>query len=238
MLTSSQGISKRPRSYTTKNKRPTKKMKGFPRVVSQQLAYRKIRPEYKCTDESQIGVSVTSTPTITSLTTNMAHSTGTLNAYIGGNVDPQSIQLRWHLVACQDSLLSPITSDSSNNVRISLIQWLADSTPVPGDIFQALTPQNTISAWSVNNLDKMNVLYDQVFPTYLTCFRTGISSNLASGNAYSERVYVKGRKIAPLRFNNAGSATEFGDIYMIVSSDSTTTPHPTISWYSRLTYTD
>lgn len=234
----SKGIQKRSRTYYSKDKRPSKRQKkNLPRIVTQQLAYRRIRPEFKCTDESQIGVTVTSTPTIVSLTANMTHSTGTLNSYIGASVDPQSLQLRYHLVGGQDSLLSPLTSDSSNNSRVSVIQWLADSIPVVGDIYQN-TAQPSLSPWSVNNLEKMNVLYDQLIPTYLTCFRTGVSGNLANSNSYSERVYVKGKKMALLRFNNAGNTTEFGDIYFIFTSDSGATPHPTLSWHTRLTYTD
>lgn len=229
---------KRPNPYYMKKNRNPKRKRGLPRVVTQQLLYRKIRPDYKATDESQIGVSVTSTATVTSLTANMAHGNGTLNAYSGSTVDPQGLQLRFNIVAGQDSATNPVSADSSNHIRVCLFQWLADSTPVPGDIFQSLSPQTTISAWQVNNLEKLNVLYDKSFPTYLTVFRTGTLANLASGNAYSEKVYIKGKKMAPLRFNNAGNTTEFGDLYIVVVSDSTVTPHPTISWFTRLVYTD
>lgn len=230
-------IQKRPRSYYQKDKRAYKKQKNLPRVVTQQLALRRVRPEFKAADESQTGVTVTSTPAIVSITQNMAHSTGTLNSYIGSSVDPQSLQIRFHLVGGQDSLLSPLTSDSSNNSRITIVQWLADSIPIVADIYQN-TAQPSLSPWNVNNLEKMNVLYDQLFPTYLTCFRTGVSGNLANSNSISEKAYVKGKKISILRFNNAGNTTEFGDIYFIYCSDSSATPHPTISWHTRLTYTD
>lgn len=210
----------------------------MPRIVQDNLQYRRIRPEYKSTDVAVVGASSTTTAVIQSLTAFMAHNTGTLNGFIGGNIDPMSIQVRLSVIAGQSSAFIPAGPDTSNLVRVVVFQWLGDTTPGSGDIFQALTTQGVYSPWQINSLDKLNILMDKTYSTYLTCFQTGVASSTTSGNSIYDNRYIKGRKMAPIHFNNAGNAPTGNDIYLCHISDSSVSPHPTFSYYTRLTFVD
>jgi len=231
---------KRPLSSTQNIKMPSAKRQkaGVPRVVSQALAYRKVRPEYKVTDVSVIGANSTTTATIQSLTAFMVHGSGTLNGYVGGSIDPQSIQVRLASTAGESSAVIPIGPDTSNNVRIIIFQWLGDTVPVGSDLFQSAGAGATYSPWNISNIDKINVLMDRTYSHYLTCYQETAVTTTVSGNHIMDKAFIPGRKLAPISFNSGGTASTGNDVYICHVSDSSASPHPTVSYYTRLTYID
>jgi len=231
---------KRKLSSSQMIKSPTAKRQkaGVPRVVSQALAYKKVRPEYKVTDVSVIGANSTTAATIQSLTAFMVHGNGTLNGYVGGSIDPQSIQLRVATSAGESSSIIPIGPDTSNNVRVIIFQWLGDSVPTGPDLFQSAGAGSTYSPWNISNIDKINVLMDRTYGHYLTVFQDNAVTTSVSGTHSVDKVYIPGRKLAPISFNSGGTAVTGNDVYICHVSDSSASPHPQVSYYTRMTYID
>lgn len=142
--------------------------------------------------------------------------TGMVNQYIGNKIKPLSLTVRF----------SVVMADSSNVVRMGIFQCEGPFTTATTNYF----PTNTNPLSCIEN-----------YPT--NPFNT-LSDNLISGcvpgghNAITtRRVYIKGSKMLPLTFNQAGAITA-GHIGMVILCDSAAPAHPTVSIYSEMRFTD
>lgn len=229
---------KRKRSqYATQ--RPSKKQRlNQPKVQTQGLIYRKVRPEYKVTDVSLSTTGVTSAGYLDNLTTNLTRGATSYNNFQGNTIDIVSLKFRFNIVAGESNALIPIGPDTNNMTRLVLFQWLGDSDPLLQDVLQFTGIQGPLSPWVSQNTDKLNILADRTYSTYLTCFQTTGLGTTVSGNVINDKIYIKGNKMLPVTFKNTGVATANNDIHVLVIADSALAPHPTMSFTARLTFID
>jgi len=215
-----------------------KRQRGLPRVVQQSLMYRKVRPEYKATDVIVQSQAVTSAAIIQDLTDNLVRGNSQFNNFVGGTIDPISITVKIQLVAGESNSLIPVGPDTNNITRIVVFQWLGDTVPLVGDIFQNTGGQATQSGWNMSNIDKLNILMDRQYATYLTTFQSNALSTTVSGNCIADKAYIKGRKMAPINFSQNGLVPAGNNLFFIYVADSSLQPHPTLTANIRLTFID
>jgi len=232
---------KRTLSQSMVKKQPPRKrvknQKKLPRALAQTLNYRTTIPEYKVTDNITSNQSVTTTGIIHNCTTNLVRGTGALNNFIGNNVTPVGLQVRYQIVSGESSSIIPVGPDTNNMTRVVVFQWLSDTVPAISDIFQSTAGLAPISPWKQENLDKLNILSDRNYATWLVSYQYNSLSTTISGNAYTDSVYIKGKKLLPIQFSQAATPNQ-NNIYVVFIADSTAVPHPTCSCMTRITYTD
>jgi len=128
-------------------------------------------------------------------------------------------------------------TDTENVVRVTIFEWLMDfssEAPTFGDVFvESTTSFPYLSPFNVDTKEKYRILYDK---------RHDLSN--AAGNPYMETKFVEFRNLKPwVKFfgdsvSGVGAQLIKGNIFLIVSSDSSATPHPTLTYSTMYTFTD
>lgn len=223
-----------------KKKQPPQKRRRItlPGAITNQLLYKTVRPEYKVTDTVTVTTGVTNSATIIPLTQNLSRGTNSFNEFIGNTINPVSISVKMHLTSCQNSGLLGIGPDTNNMIRVLLFQWLGEDTPTQADIFQLGSTNSILSPLECQNYSKLNVFADRQYNFWLTVFQANGAAETVSGTSHCDQIYVKGKKIMPVSFLQSAATVNDNNIYLCIVSDSTITPHPAASIYTRLTYVD
>lgn len=125
------------------------------------------------------------------------------------------------------------SADSTNFVRVAVIQWLDDDVTSPGlaDILENPTTIPYISSFNHDNYQggkstrKFKVLYDRTHSFSNTGTQAAVAQ--VSINNFDKRI----------RFNGT-SATGRGHIFLMAVSDSAASGHPLIQYDARITYKD
>ena len=134
------------------------------------------------------------------------------NERVGLKVKGKSIQIRLEL----------IRADSTQLMRVIVFRWFCQSTPTVGDILEG-TPW-PLNATSVNRAGEYQIMYDNMFALS------------ASTNAnFVDKFFIE--RPMNITFTTA-DAVDLGHVYLLAISDSIAVTHPTISYWSRLRYTD
>lgn len=183
------------------------------------------RVEMKVTYQSDAR-DVTSTGYIVSLVDNLSRGTAAVNECIGNEVLPTSVRVHAGIAMGQSIAAN---GDGTNFVRIIVFQWYDSTTPAVSGILQTVTPFGML-LWE--NIENIKVLADRLIPLK----QQGIQSD--SHDAWAEKIYIKGKKMVPVKLNAAGTAIQKGEIYILVLSDSSVVAHPYCTFYSQVTYTD
>jgi len=225
---------KRPSGYAKRSRT----MPGLPSVTARALLYKKVRPEYKVCDSTLSNAQALSAGNIEDLTQNLVRGNTALNNFLGSMIDIVSISVRIQLVAGESSTLIPVGPDTNNMTRFVVFQWLADTVPLLQDIFQYTGGFAPLSPFKQENAEKLNILADRCYSTNLVCFQQTALGTTSSGNAINDKIYIKGRKVAPVSFRNTGVAVSSNDIYMVIVCDSAFAPHPIYTYASRITFID
>lgn len=150
---------------------------------------------------------------------------------IGSNFD-QRTGLRIHPVSL-DYRYEIILGDTSNLVRVTMIQWKQldfGNPPVLGDIFQNTGTAQPMSPFRYDQEGKtFKVLYDKLHDL-----------NTARSSSETGRILVSQKKLLKeIRYQqDAAVETGTNKIYMIYWSDSQAAVHPQIAYAGTLTYTD
>jgi hypothetical protein len=138
----------------------------------------------------------------------------------GVKIIPKSLEINWH----SDS------GDSFNICRCLLIQWHVDSAisqPILSQIFDTTTsaylPQNPLNAEKVNQ-KKFTVLYDRI---YKVIQGTNTDPMLGSIKVYNT---AKKKRMRDIYFNDGAVTTGRNKLYLIVLSDSTAAPNPSLNF--------
>ena len=172
--------------------------------------------DYKVTDY-YANPTVSNTGYIQNLLTNALPGTGFYDEFIGSKFMPAGLQFRFGVV----------NGDNTNMFRLVIFQWLQEATPAINGILQTFS---VYAPLNVDNRENIIVLRDMLIPLY------------AHGNANIHlegcMVYVKGKKMVPCFWNRALQVWQKGSIYVLMLSDSAAPPSPTVSFWSRLTFTD
>lgn len=164
--------------------------------------------------------SISTVPAIQGLN---AITTGTgANARVGDEVRPKGLQIRfrWDL------------GDATQLCRMLLVVFKDQTTtpPVLSDVLEAAGAiENLYSPYKINGSKKYRVLHDQLLS----------ATAVTSENQYSlvtigPKMLGKSAKWT----DGTGTNHKSGGVYLMLMSDSSATPHPSFSFYSRYRYVD
>jgi len=192
-----------------------------------------IRSDPKVTDFYYAATAVTSSGTILNLLANLTSGTGYLNNFVGRQLTPIGLDIRYQVIGCQSNALA--ASDLTNNVRVMIFQWDDAVTPTVAGVLQAAST-NMMSPILITNYDNITVLHDKLYSTWITSFDA--TSGYANSNAYTRRKYIKGFRINPITWNSGAVDPQKGGLYALLISDSGVTPNPFVTLTSRLTFND
>jgi len=145
--------------------------------------------------------------------------------------------------------------DQYNTLRVLLFRWKEDTNtaipkvPLYTDILDNRSAANTYSThwlYNYNNSDKFVVLYDKlvkVAPVPLWNSSTNSITFASAGEQYTHSLAgtMYGRKLGnkTLIFNDDSTGTSGNDkVWLMILSDSTTTPDPTCSFDAHIFYED
>lgn len=135
---------------------------------------------------------------------------------IGLKIKGKNLLLRFQL----------IHSDSTQMVRVMVIRWFCSTTPVVSDVVftpSASTPW-PLNPLNIDNSKEIQVLYDNLF-----ALSTNTNANIV------DKVFI-GR---PMHISfETDDTRDNGHLYLIAVSDSTAVSHPSITYWSRLRFTD
>ena len=160
---------------------------------------------------------VSNTGYIQSLLRNAVPGTSFYNEFIGSKIQPAGIQFR----------IGIVNGDNTNMVRVIIFQWLQEAVPAVNGVLQSFS---VYSPLNVDNRENIIVLKDDLIPVY--------AHGSANVELYGKMTYVKGRKMIPCFWNRALNVWQKGNIMLLILSDSAAPPSPTVSYYSRVTFTD
>jgi len=184
----------------------------------------KIGKNYKYYDNSTpAGGGISISGTVPILFTQMGavvRGTG-MNQYIGSQVK----MISW------DFRFSCSIADSFNYIRVMMIQWLGDKVPVVADIIE--DPTKVWSSILFSAKDDVVVLRDIMIEGSINI--TGTTAAAARNDC--QRIYIKGKKLVNIQYNQASGITN-GNPFLLIMSDSLVAPHPVINYYSRMIFDD
>lgn len=165
---------------------------------------------------------------IYNLTDNMSTGVDAVDQYIGSNITPTSLSIKW---AWSYGPSGVVPADGTNVVRTMIIQWLAAGQPSVNGILQQLPYTESPKLWT--NREEFNVLYDR---------RWGLKSWATAADSYdiiTGEIYIKGKRMMPIKFpSTGGNVPQKYGLYMLVVTDSTAVPNPYHKFVSQITFTD
>jgi len=221
---------KRQRSSSKQNGPSKRRRTSRPQSSSVSLAVRqelRKKADWKYTDLSSVLSSVSTTGTIQSILANLGRGTAGINAFTGNDLVPQAITLKYYMQ----------TNQTYNAVRFMVFQWFSSTVPTLGSVLQSTTGGiSTISATLVTNKRDMRILYDRTHVYAPTA--SGDTTVLGNGVVDTQIVYIPGKRLRPVRFNSTADAIVYGQIYVLTVSDDALVSYPSVSWYSRVTFSD
>jgi len=174
--------------------------------------------EVKCTDLAVNNAAVgAAAGLVSNLFTNLVGGTSWYNQYVGQKIQPTSIELRYQF----------IVGDPTNICRLVLFQWYDNSTaPTAATVLQAV---NSLAPKSMDNRSELKVLADRLH--FMAILSTGGNNNCG------DRIHIKKNKMTEAVYN-AATGRYKGQLYALWLSDSTILPNPTVTFYSRVYFTD
>jgi len=121
---------------------------------------------------------------------------------------------------------SCVMADATNVVRLGIFQCEGTFTTATGNYYTTTTnPLSAIENYPANNF---NTLSDNIISGCVPGGHNAITTG---------KIFVPGRKLLPLTFNQAGAITS-GHIGLVLLSDSAAVSHPLVSFFSELRYMD
>lgn len=166
--------------------------------------------------------SVTSTGYITQLSGPLDPGVNQKDEYVGSQIDPQSLTLRYRWQSDQ----------TSSVLRTIVFQWFDTATPTMADIIEnaAIGAANCLSAPDFANKSQYRILHDSL--DIVNDYAAALTKGMV------RKVFIPGNKLQKIKFNTATSAQKTGSLWLLAISDDILTIAPSITFYSRITYTD
>lgn len=162
------------------------------------------------------------------LTDNMSTGVDAVDQYIGSNITPTSISMKF---AWSYGPAGVVPADGTNVVRTMILQWKAAGQPSVSGLLQQLPYTESPKLWT--NREEFNVLYDR---------RWGLKSYSTAADSYdiiTGEIYIKGKRMMPIKFpSTGGNVPQKYGLYMLVVTDSTAVPNPYHKFVSQITFTD
>lgn len=222
-----------PRRAFLANEPPMKKLRfGTPEaraIASSRAEIRMARKVSRVDMKMTTGLfqaSVDNAGTVVNILSNLSRGTGMVNEFIGSEILPTSIRERMSIA------LGPgpggIAGDGTNVVRIIIFQWYDASTPAVTGVLQNV---NVYSPIRWENKPLLNILSDKIYGLH-----QGEPST--TYDMETDQIYIKSKKIKPVRFHQTNTNAQDGGLYALFLSDSLVSPHPYVSSNLTVTYTD
>lgn len=200
-------------------------------VASDYALIRNPRPETKILDVASGSTNITTTGTVFNLLSGIAVGTAADGNFIGKQIFPISLDIRWEIIGAQSNLMAG--ADLSNKTRLLVFQWQDASTPNVTGVLKTADPLSPIS---FVNYDNIQVLRDRIYSTWVQSYDSG--SSYANSNAITKRWYIKGKHMTQISYNAGAGSWQKGQLYLVAISDSSVAPNPVFKLYSRLVFTD
>lgn len=135
---------------------------------------------------------------------------------IGDVVTAKSILLRYQINH----------ADSTNTMRIIVFKYMAPGTPSPSTILESTaTTGASLEPINWENRRDIRVLYDNL-----------IASSTYTNATTVEKAYIK--RIGKVQFDPAATTSQWGGLFLLAISDSSTVSHPLITFRSSVKYID
>lgn len=211
-----------------RRRRPFRKFRRYGRYKSGKMFIKKVRyamkaiSERKNVDSSQ-NASIDTVGSILSLGLDGLPQGTTMNNRLGNEITLKSVHIRGTV----------FPGEATNTVRLLLVQWLSETaslTVVNNVLFNNATAGfDVYSMYAKEYSGKFNILWDRSFAV----------SNAAAPNIIYNHI-VNRKMIKTIRYNSqvVGNLVTKGALFLIALSDSAAFPHPTISFSTRITFTD
>lgn len=172
---------------------------------------------------------VDNTGRMVDLLNSVVPGTSSKNQFIGQAIQPISFQIKLVCAA----------TDATNQFRVIIFQYIPPSTlPTMGYVLEA--PTYTQSAIDFSHRDDLIILRD--FYTHLTPPGTtyALAGNYygATSNPNMLECYIPGRKMARCQYDSTLNQWSDGKLYVLLLSDSSVVPTPSVEFYARLQYSD
>lgn len=165
--------------------------------------------------------------TVVNILANLSRGTGMVNEFLGSEILPTSIRERMSIAMGPGS--GGVGADGTNVVRVIIFQWYDSSTPAVTGVLQTVSPYSPLR-WE--NKPLINVLSDKLY---------GVKQQGETSLTYdlvTDVVYIKSKKIKPVRFHQTNTTAQDGGLYALFLSDSSIAPNPYVSANLSVTYTD
>jgi len=173
-----------------------------------------------------VGASVATGAVAQSVTLGLAHGTGEAQ-FIGDKIRPAFVKISYNIA-------NRPSTDEHNLVRLIVIQAKGGTVPSINLVLHSAGNMATpLSPYDQNYKEQYTVLYDKTYN--INGYTTYPSSD--SCQKYGT-IYIKGKKMRLIAFNNSTVAVTANDIYFYAVSDSTVDYHPRICYWTTLAYKD
>jgi len=187
--------------------------------------YKQPKVDLSYTDVTATGT-VTAGGTLVPLLSSITRGDAGINNFRGNIINPWSLRFKYYWS----------TNQTYNSVRVLIFQWYDASSPALNGIVQsASTGIATISPMLVTNIDYIKVLYDKHH--IIAPLAGGDSTPIGYGVCDGD-VYIKSKKMKPIRFNATSNVVQDGNLYCYFISDDNVPSYPSVTYYSRLAFTE
>lgn len=204
-----------------------KRARTAPPAVRAEVA-RQIRSvtDLKYTDATIALTGILSTGLVYSGTQTLIRGANGFDQFAGNQITPTGFQMKFQ---AQNGGATPTF------LRCMCVQWFDASVPTPTGLLQSLVaPNGPIAAPLVTNKSQMRVLYDKTY-----CINSQSGDGAVNGTSgVHGKFYIPSSRLKRIRFNATTAAIQDGGIYTLFISDKTIAPNPSVTFYSRLSFTD
>jgi len=149
------------------------------------------------------------------------------NQFLGNELLPTSFRAQYSIAMGPG--VGPTAGDGTNSFRVLIFQWMDSTVPAPAGVLATTNPLSNL-LWT--NRENIHVLSDKYYALKQA------SSATASWDMVVDTVYIKGKRMVPIKYNTATNTPQKGEIMMLVISDSSIATHPYFTFFTQLTFTD
>lgn len=160
--------------------------------------------------------------TITSLFSNLVRGDNGLNNFQGNDLRPQAITLKYYAT----------TSQVYNTYRVLIFQWFESAAPALAGLLQTgATGYALVAPTLVTNKKYIKILYDRTHMNNIP---------YSGGNSVMDpvTVYIPGKRLKPVRYNQNTNTCQDGNIYICLVSDDTALGTIDVTYWTRVTFSD
>lgn len=116
-----------------------------------------------------------------------------------------------------------------------VFQWFESAAPTLSTVLQyTATGTATVSPIQVNSKSSIKVLYDKTF----NMAPTADGAVTVGNGVFGDKVYISGRRLKKVRYQQNVNTVSDGDIYLFFLSDDNLVSYPQITFVQRCSFYD